>query len=194
MSVLRFALPGLLLVLAACAPMPARQVPDAALLAAQAGREAALAAEPAWSVSGRIAVSAGRDGGSGRIDWNQDGADFDIRLSAPVSRQSWRLLRAAGQTRLEGLPDGPREARDAEALLWRETGWRIPIDALAAWVRGARAAGPARIEFRPDGLPASLTQSGWQVEYRDFDPEGRPRRIFARTKDASVRLVIDGWR
>lgn len=185
------------LLLAACAPTPVRRAPDAGLLAAQAAREAVLAADPAWALSGRLAVSQAGDGGSGRIEWRQDGENFDIRLSAPVSRQSWRLVRENGWARLEGLDGGPLAGPDAQALLYEATGWLIPVDALADWVRGARAEGDADLEFGPDGLPALLVQDGWTVEFRAWDTAAvpaRPVRVFASQGEARVRLQVDQWR
>jgi outer membrane lipoprotein LolB len=184
-------------VLAACAPAPMRRGADAQLLSAQAAREATLAADPFWALSGRLAVSDGRDGGSGRIEWQQKGQDFDIRLSAPVSRQSWRLVREAGWARLEGLESGPLAGPDAQALLYQATGWLIPVDALAAWVRGVRAEGDSELEFGQEGLPALLLQDGWTVEFRAWDATAqpaRPLRVFATQGEARVRLQVDSWR
>ena len=113
----------IVLALAACVPPPVRRAPDVALLQAQAAREAALAAHPDWSLSGRIAISNSKDGGSGRIDWKQHGSDFDIRLSAPVTRQSWRLVREGTSVRLEGLEGGTLEGTDAQALLYQALGF-----------------------------------------------------------------------
>lgn len=189
------ALAALVLALAACAPAPVRTSVDAGLLAAQAAHEAALATQPDWQLQGRLAVSAAGEGGSGRIDWSQRGERFDIRLSAPVTRASWRLLGGPGQARLEGLEGGPLVGADAGELLALATGWDIPVQALAHWVRGGRAPGPAHVEFGPDGRLAILVQQGWTVEYRDWSQGGqpRPRRVFASRTDASVRLVVDAW-
>ena len=188
---------GLLALLAtACTTTTApRRGSDATLLAAQAVREAALAGQADWAMTGRISVSAGGDGGSGRIEWRQRGEDFDIRLSAPVTRKSWRLVRQGGLVTLEGLGGGSRTGTDAEALLLEATGWRIPVRALGDWARGARAEGPATVEFTPGGLPALISQQGWQVEYREWDeaPPARPRRVFARQGEATVRLVVESW-
>ncbi len=181
--------------LSACTPAPVRQA-DAGLLATQSAREAALAAEPDWSLSGRLSVSANGEGGSGSLDWRQQGADFEIRLAAPVTGKSWRLRQQGGTATLEGLEGGIRTAPDAEALLFEATGWRLPVQALAAWARGARADGPATIEFDPAGLPALISQQGWQVEYREWDKSqpNRPRRVFARQgEQATVRLVVESW-
>ena len=182
--------------LSACVSPPVRRAPDAGLMQAQVAREAALAAHPDWSLSGRIAVSNGHDGGSGRIDWTQHGDDFDIRLSAPVTRQSWRMVRASGHVRLEGLEGGTLEGTDAQALLQRALGWDVPVDALASWVRGARAGSDARLEFGADGLPSLLSEDGWTVEYRAWGEDSmssRPKKIFAAHGDDKVRLSVDRW-
>jgi outer membrane lipoprotein LolB len=97
---------------------------------------------------------------------------------------------------LEGLEGGARTGTDAEALLQEATGWRIPVGAMAAWARGARASGTAS-ELGVDALarPALLQQDGWTIEYRAWF-EGAPplpQKVFARQGEASVRLVVDAW-
>ncbi len=187
----------IVLALAACVPPPVRRAPDAALLQAQAAREAALANHPDWVLSGRIAISNGKDGGSGRIDWKQHGTDFDVRLSAPVTRQSWRLVRAGASVRLEGLEGGTIEGTDAQALLYQALGWLVPVDALASWARGARANGDAaQLQFGADGLPSVLIEDDWSVEYRAWEPGAdppRPKKVFASQGDSKVRLSVDSW-
>lgn len=187
----------IVLMLAACVPPPVRRAADPALLQAQAAREAVLAARPDWSLSGRIAISDGKDGGSGRIDWKQHGSDFDIRLSAPVTRQSWRLVREGASVRLEGLEGGTLEGTDAQALLYQALGWLVPVDALAAWARGARQnSDSAQLQFGADGLPALLSEDAWSVEYRAWDAGAdppRPKKVFASQGDSRVRLSVDSW-
>ncbi|GAB2491676.1 lipoprotein insertase outer membrane protein LolB [Arenimonas alkanexedens] len=182
--------------LAACQPAAVRQMEDPALLAAQTMRESRLSAQPNWRLSGRLAVNANGEGGSGRLEWRQQGKDFEIRLAAPVTGKSWRLRQRGAEATLEGLEGGTRSGPDAEALLFEATGWRLPVQALAAWARGARADGPATMAFDPSGLPALISQQGWQVEYREWDDAepARPRRVFARQgEQASVRLVVEAW-
>lgn len=196
-SRLRLALALLpLLLLLACVRAPVRLDADAALLAGQQAREAALEQQGAWELVGRIAVSDGRDGGSGRIQWAQDGERFDIRLSAPVSRQSWRLSGQPGAARLEGLDGGPLEGRDPEALLYEATGWLIPLADMARWARGMRGDTAARVSFDAQGLPSLIEQAGWAIEYRDWVEGGSPvlpRRVFAERGQARVRLQVERW-
>jgi outer membrane lipoprotein LolB len=183
------------LLAAGCAPAPVRPG-IAADEAVQQAREAALAGMPDWGFRGRVAVSAGSNGGSAGIHWRQHGADFDIELSAPITAQSWRLRSRAGRVTLEGLEGGTREGSDAEALLLEATGWRLPVASMAAWARGARASGmPAELSVDPQGRPALLQQGGWNIEYRAWlggEPP-LPQKVFARQGEASVRLVVDAW-
>ena len=196
--------------LAACAtrpPAPAAlpALDDAAQAEAearQARRALALAAVPAWGLDGRASITRGGKGGSGRIEWRQDGEAFEVALAAPVTRQSWRLAVDGGGARLEGLEGGARRGPDGQALLFEATGLEVPVDALGAWLRGLpadeAAHGPARLAYGADLLPARLEQGGWHIEFRAWRPDGAqapalPQRIDARRGDAGVRLVIDAW-
>jgi outer membrane lipoprotein LolB len=159
-------------------------------------RAAAVAAVSSWGFDGRIAVSNGNDGGSGRIAWRQEGSRLDITIRAPVSGQTWRL--AGDRERGYELSGTKRERVrdvDAEALLARETGWRVPVAALERWVRGLPA-GAVRPRFGENGLPAQLREAGWTIEYRRYDtarPQALPTRIVARNGALQVRLAIASW-
>jgi outer membrane lipoprotein LolB len=174
----------------------ATTTPSEATLAALTRRESDLAARSTWGLEGRIAVSNSRDAGSGRIEWRQSGAAFDIALTAPITHQGWRLTGEPGRATLDGLPGGPRTGADADTLLHEATGWDIPVRSLPRWVRGLRA-DPAHavVQFGADGKLARLAESGWTIDYTwPADAAAvLPSRIEARRDDARVRLVIDRW-
>lgn len=195
------------LLLAGCATTaPTRTAPPlSAEMQAERQRERAewLALYSTWSFIGRAAISRGAKGGSGRIEWEQlDRNRYSIALSAPVTRQSWRLTgdlhSEAG--RIEGLEGGPRDGEFAEALLLDATGWQVPLQQLGSWVRGAPAAGyPVEsLEYDGQGRPSLLRQAGWSVRYTAWrpGPAGQPdlpARIEAESGDAKVKLQIDDW-
>lgn len=192
---------------AACAARPLRpELPPEQVAAAEAqqlARERRLRLQSDWSLVGRIAVSNDGNGGSGRLEWRQTGTRFEVALSAPVTRQSWRLTGDAGEARLEGLDGGPRRGPDARRLLLEATGWDIPVTALADWVRGARAAGPGpvAITYGAGGRPTLIEQGGWRIAYEWPDDasapleetDALPTRLDARRGEARVRLIIDQW-
>ncbi|VXB91284.1 Outer-membrane lipoprotein LolB [Luteimonas sp. 9C] len=199
--------------LAACTSVPVRpplqtvELGPAALAEAQArlvARETAVRALPQLAFSGRVAMSNGRDGGSGRIEWRQTGSAYQVTLSAPVTRQSWQLQGGPSGARIEGLEGGPREGADVGELLREATGFEIPVAAMAAWSAGARAdvtvSGPADVAFDAGGRLARVQQDGWTIDYLEWQPDpdpgaapALPTRINAQRGDARVRLVVDSW-
>lgn len=195
--VLRLATGLLVLALGACAGRPPRVEPDTgAFLQARA---AAMQAWPAWSFEGRVAVRDGREGGSGRIRWREDGLAYEISLRAPVSATTWVLSGDAVQCELRGIAPQPVRGVDPGELLARETGWHLPVAHARSWVRGlALDPGAARLGPLRHGLPQSLEEDGWTVEFREWSPavDGRPpmpARIIARRAPWEVRLAISGW-
>ncbi|MGA8277991.1 MAG: lipoprotein insertase outer membrane protein LolB [Rhodanobacteraceae bacterium] len=170
--------------------------PDLAHLAVQRAREHALAAQTRWRLEGRLAVSDGRNGGSGTFEWRQDGARFRVEVHAPITGRTWTLAGDESHAVLSGVRAEPVEGADAADLLERELGWHVPVEELSTWVRGMRAAGPAEIEFRADGRPAEINQDGWKVRYRDYD-SGRnpalPTKIFADHGAWRVRVSVQRW-
>lgn len=196
----------LALSLAACsslpgptAPAPAVE-PDARALAAEAERVRQVGSQLDWGFAGRVAVSNGRDGGNGRLDWQQAGTGFQARLSAPVTRQGWELSMdfASGQARLDGLAGGPRQGDDARALVQQATGWDLPVATLGDWVRGVLD-GQAQVLARDAaGRPLRALQDGWEVQFGQwYEADGTrpalPRRIDAVNGPARVRLLVDQW-
>ena len=172
-------------------------LPDAtSAYAAQSAREARLADADDWRLRGRVAFANGRDGATVQIDWTQRGEAFDIRLVAPITGRSWVLQGGPEGASLQGLEGGPREAADAEALLFEATGWRLPVRHFPHWVRGARGPGPAQaLAVDGEGRPMAWTQDGWQLRFPDWWPGDPPlpRRVFADREGASVRLIVAEW-
>ncbi|WP_233423915.1 lipoprotein insertase outer membrane protein LolB [Lysobacter capsici] len=170
-------------------------VPAADAAQREAARAQRVRAGNEWSLTGRIAVSNAGKGGSGRIEWTQRGERFEVALSAPVTRQSWRLAGGPGEARLEGLEGGPRSGDNAAALLLETTGWDIPVEALGNWLRGLPAEGGAAAKLAPgpDGRPLSIEQGGWTIAYQWPASGDLPSRLDARRASARVRLIVDEW-
>lgn len=197
-------------VLAGCASLPAPGVVGDAAAGAAAQRQRARAlgladgdcAAPAWTLVGRVALSDGRRGGSGRIEWTQAAGVQQLRLSAPVTRQSWVLDITADGAELRGGAAEPLRDPDPARLLRDATGWEVPVAALGCWVRGAAAPMPGggRIDYGPDLLPRRIVQAGWTVEYGGWTSPGAdtgalplPVRVEVRRGNSRVRLVVDQW-
>ena len=190
------------LLLAACATRPSKPPPPLSSAAAQQQqlqRETVLRQQAHWSLAGRVAIRNGDKGGSGRLDWQQQDKAYTVSLSAPVTRQSWRLSDGPLGARLEGVEGGPRQGSDAARLLQAATGWDIPLAALGDWVRGLPAPGlpAASLQFDAQGRLSRLLQDGWTIDYRwpetDAVAPVLPQRIDAAKGEVRVRLIVDAW-
>ena len=189
------ALAGILL--AACAPLPVRRPGTAAQLAAQAARERELGAQQVWGLHARFAASDGHHGGSGSLEWSENGERYRFTLRAPITGKTVQLEGGPEGAVLTGAGREPLAGRNAGEVLNAEFGWSVPVADLAWWVRGLRAPGiPAILTFGANGLPATLDQDGWHVDYRDWYAERNPplpSKVYASRDPFSVRLSIQEW-
>lgn len=160
-------------------------------------RESALFERTHFSLNGRIAVSNGNDGGSGRFFWEQRGQAFTLRFVAPVGTQNWRIESQPGQALLIESSGAVRVAATADELLQRELGWRVPSRSLRYWILGMRAPeSDATPSFDEAGNLSSLSQAGWQIDYLRFDQTQQPplpTKLFARSGKNEVRISIRTW-
>lgn len=184
-----------MLVLAACAPVRIRESPAAD--AAQTARETRLRDFASWNITAHIAISDGKDGGSGELEWKQDGKSYDFTVHAPVTGKTWNLSGDEHRAELKGVSAETETGSNPEQLLRDRVGWDVPLAELGDWVRGLRAPGTkATVEYDEQNLPALIEQSGWKVEYRDWFTDRNPplpRKVFATRGNARVRVAIENW-
>ncbi len=184
-----------MLALAGCrAPLPLRSNGTDQL----AQRRAALAALPSWGYNGRAALSDGKDAVTVRIAWQQQGERYELTLRAPISGETWRLSGDSDGATLEGGGRPARHERDAEALLQRESGYRVPIAALADWSRGlSHDWRRASVALNAEGLAETIDEAGWLIHLRDYDQQQDPPLplgLEAERRPYRVRLAIAAWR
>lgn len=160
-------------------------------------RQRVLGELDAWSARGRIAIRTADDASSGSLSWDQTGRDFLVEIDGPLG---------IGGLRLEGNPDAvavsgskieSATVTDPAREIWRQTGLYVPVEGLRFWLLGVPQPGsPAQTDFGADGLPALLRQSGWVIEFREYeDTQGSamPRRIVATSGDTKLTVLIRRW-
>ena len=172
---------AMMLALAACVSRAGRDaLPELVDRAARGGRNgtqargSGAAAQSDWSLPGRIAVSNGSQGRQRSHRLAAGGRALRVALSAPVTRQSWRLSAATTAGRGWKAWKAARAKASMPAQLLREaTGWEIPVRALADWVRGCVRTqapdGPVRRRYgrRTGGWTSPCRhRTGWAaIEY-----------------------------
>ncbi|WP_420390657.1 lipoprotein insertase outer membrane protein LolB [Marinobacter sp.] len=154
-----------------------------------------------WELTGKLAVRQPSDSGTAVINyWKQDRETYELALSSSFL--------GMGRTTLEGvpgfieltLPNGERyQSGDPESLVNAATGWLLPIDSLAWWIRGLPGPdGDYRLFFDDKGQLAVIRQLGWEIRYDRWQAfiEGYPplpSRITAVKGEKRVRVVVTSW-
>ena len=73
----------------------------------------------------------------------------------------------------------------------------MPVEGLRFWLLGVPQPGmPGDTEFGLNGLPTVLRQSGWVIEFREYDDAlggAMPRRIVATSGDTRLTVLIRRW-
>lgn len=152
-----------------------------------------------WSVAGRVAIQRGAQGWSASLQWRKSGAQFQLRLVAPLGRGTYQL--AGNSARVELIvPDGGRfYASDAQALMDTHLGWSIPVEGAEYWLRGLVAPGstPAFINRDEAGQLLDMEQDGWRISVLRRVPVNNlslPAKLFMHIDDLKVRIVISSWK
>jgi len=133
-----------------------------------------------FELNGRIAARYGQESFAGNVAWRHAERSDEMLLSTPLGQGVARIVREGDAIILTTAEPKEYRARDAETLTEQVLGFRVPLEGLAQWVRGQPA-------------PA-LEARGWNVEYQDRDPQGRPTRLRVTYPGIELRLAISEWK
>lgn len=158
-------------------------------------RENALSVLDTWQLEGRVALQSDEGSWSAGLQWKQRSNGYEIYLRGPLGGTVLAIYHNAGQILL--VNDGREFSADnAEQLIYQQTGWRIPVEGLRYWVMAMRHPQyPASEKFRYK-LLSRLEQSGWQIEYLEYQNISGyplPRKMEMHHHHLKVRLVLQKW-
>ena len=200
-----FILPVLLA--AGCATAPPTPVEDPA--AAWQARQSELRPVTFWSIQGRLAMRAADQGWHARLNWERDGQRHRMDFTGPLGRGHLRLVQDSDGAELRDADQRTWRAENAEQILYRATGWLLPLEGLNYWILGLPT--PASVSHQqldPQGRLKTLIQSGWNIEFLEYARYGAfdlPVKMYVkRQMDRApggaaaegileVRLSIERW-
>lgn len=150
-----------------------------------------------WTLDGKLAISDGKDGGSGRLQWSVEPGLSELDFRGTFGRGAWQLDIRPDQAVLNFASGETWRAPDVSSLVRDHVGWEVPVDALSWWVRGLAAPGPVDVRLLDDdGRMLSLSQGGWEVEYKkykEFSGAAMPVRLDARRGEHHVKFIMREW-
>jgi outer membrane lipoprotein LolB len=190
------------LALAGCATPDTRPVPEDRQLAWQQHRQQ-LETLGRWEMRARIAVRVGDDGGQANLHWNHREQDNDMRLVGAWGKGLLRLSFDQGHAELTDEFGQTVSGPDAGELLFRATGWIVPVSNLNAWMVGRPLGEHATTHLDRFGRLSSVLEDGWKIEYLEYRQFGRwelPRKLTLSQqqpldgeRSVSVRMVVNSW-
>ncbi|MCY4265812.1 MAG: lipoprotein insertase outer membrane protein LolB [Gammaproteobacteria bacterium] len=154
-----------------------------------------LEAMQSWQLRGRVNVRYNNKSYTPRIQWQQNGLNFSLRL--------WGTFNT-GNTIVKGSPDVVTleqgdtvlHADSPEQLILEQLGYELPVSYLRYWVRGLPdPSSQAELEFNEMNQLVRLQQEDWIVTYADLRQYGTlsmPRRVEVIRPVDAVRLRFVG--
>lgn len=147
-----------------------------------------------WSISGKLAILTEEKKGSARIRWQQHGDDFDLNLSSVIGTRIMEMHKNGAQVTI--VDDKGREYRGTqpEELVYRLTGWQMPVEQLPIWIKGLP--GNSEYDINTDGQLKSIKSENWEMAYQSYqDVSGwrMPEKITFTGPKTELRLVINEW-
>jgi outer membrane lipoprotein LolB len=161
-------------------------------------RRAALQADDAFTLVGRVAISTPGSGVNASINWRQDGQRSRITLDGPFGAGGAEIELDGERIDLRTSKGVHLEGEAASEELTRQLGFPLPLPALRYWVRGVPAPNLAATED-VDANAQRLTrlmQDGWEIDYTaylDDRSEALPKRLAAAREGTRVKLIVDRW-
>lgn len=172
-------------------------------------RQAELKPVTAWKIQGRLAMRTADEGWQASVIWVREGEHHRIDIAGPLGRGHLRLVHDSHGAELRDADQRTWRAENAEQLLYRTTGWRVPLDGLNYWMLGLPSPQTAASENLDDhGRLRTLVQSGWDIQFLEYTRYGTvdlPSKLFIKRKGSGtdnnlavdtaleVRLVIEHW-
>lgn len=190
------ALAALLLLLPTACSLPVQQPADGLMDWAQ--RQSYLVQVDTWTVEGRIAMQSQDDAWSASLKWQQKNADYDLKLFGPLGRKALSVIGGEDYVILTTDEGETFSESSATSLIYRQTGWQVPVENLRYWARAMAVPGQTQISRHDQqGRLQELKQSGWVIHYESYQEAGlleMPRKMRLEHENFTVKLILRDWR
>jgi outer membrane lipoprotein LolB len=189
-----------LLLLSSCATRPAVKPEPAEWQA----RQAALSAIDSWNMRARIGMRSRDNSGSATLIWDENSGSRYLRLLGPLGGGVVHIEQDASGASIRDSKGKTWQAEKVGTLIYKATGWNIPVSGLRWWMLGLTEPGSdADYTLDDSNRLQEVRQQGWKVSfnrYAMFDGNNLPSSLTIET-DAEpgsefyvrVKLIVKEW-
>jgi outer membrane lipoprotein LolB len=150
-----------------------------------------------WTASGRLALAANGEGGSGSFSWQQHGAETTLSIRGPLGAGGMQVTTDGRSLVVIDAEGRHLDTEQAGVLLRRRLGTDLPLADLRYWMLGVPAPGsPSSVVDAAAPPMRVIEQSGWRIGYDAFTAAGGvalPGRFAATQGGVRLKVVVDDW-
>jgi len=154
-----------------------------------------------WSASGRLALAANGEGGSGSFTWQQRSVESTLSIRGPLGAGAMQVTTDGKSLSVTDAEGQHLDTEQAGALLRRRLGTDLPLADLRYWMLGVPSpASPSSVADAAYAPLRVIEQSGWRIGYETFTVAGAgagsvslPGRFTATQGAVRLKVVVDDW-
>jgi outer membrane lipoprotein LolB len=155
-----------------------------------------------WEITGKIAIITPKERQSAYLNWSQLDEKTEFRLTNLLGVS---LLELNANEHGASLESDGKTLTDTskERLIYRTTGWLLPLDNLVSWIKGAVNEQDV-VELNKTGLPARLVPTcfrcaGWEISYNNYKKNEGLWLPYAITvsnaeKQTTLKFKVNNWK
>jgi outer membrane lipoprotein LolB len=133
--------------------------------------QAKLADFTHWQINGRMAFKNPQEKFSANLFWQQNDDTYQLKLGTMFGISLLAMQGDAQSVELEA-DDQHYQDTDASHLIWRITGWDIPVSHFNRWIKGLTRPEDQALYSEQGWLsqliPGCTTCDGWQIDYTNY--------------------------
>ena len=145
-------------------------------------------------MQGRIGILTAEESNSASIEWRKEGERTHIRISGMLGQTYARLSKGPEGAKVE-LSDQTYTGTNAQQLLYRTTGWNIPVDQLEQWILGIYTSN-ANYQNNTDGYVEHIYFDQWHMQfrtYKDFAGLIMPKKLRVTHPEVTIKFSVHDW-
>ncbi len=147
-----------------------------------------------WQLNGKIAFINQQSRQAANLFWRQDGENSLLRINGPLGLKGVELRYQPGQVWVK-TKDEEYRGEDAQQLIYRLTGWQVPVEQLPAWLLGIPSQNDYQLNTQ-HRLASFTSAEQWQISYLNYAEYGAytlPRQMELSSADNRLKLNIHQW-
>lgn len=152
----------------------------------------------AWTATGRLALVANGEGGSGSFTWDQQADATTVSLRGPLGAGAMRVTVDGDRLSVTDGDGRSLDTAQTRALLRERLGADLPWGSLRFWMLGVPAPDvPARVADADQAPLRVIEQADWRIGYDAFRPElgaSLPARFTATREGVRLKVTVDAWK